>query len=122
MLAFTSTRTGYQEIWAANADGSQAVQLTDLRHRYADIQTAIRDASPFYREVLLGNRGLQTWSVVKPQVLSADGMMLFYYLGEDWAKYNQMYDPKTELTDHARRRVFDFAKLVTSASDTEFAI
>ena len=46
---------------------------------------------------------------------------LFNYLGDDWAKYNQIYDPKTDLSDHAQRRVFDFAKLVTSASDADFA-
>jgi len=36
MLAFTSTRTGHQEIWVANADGSRPVQLTDLRHRLTE--------------------------------------------------------------------------------------
>jgi Tol biopolymer transport system component/DNA-binding winged helix-turn-helix (wHTH) protein len=41
-LAFGSDRTGYQEIWVANADGSQPVQLTDLRH----ILTEAPDWSP----------------------------------------------------------------------------
>jgi eukaryotic-like serine/threonine-protein kinase len=36
-LAFTSSRTGYQEIWVANADGSQPVQLTDLRHQLSEV-------------------------------------------------------------------------------------
>jgi Tol biopolymer transport system component/DNA-binding winged helix-turn-helix (wHTH) protein len=31
-VAFHSDRTGYQEIWVANADGSQPLQLTNLRH------------------------------------------------------------------------------------------
>jgi Tol biopolymer transport system component len=31
-LAFSSDRTGSEEIWVANADGSDAVQLSDLRH------------------------------------------------------------------------------------------
>jgi len=31
-LAFASDRTGYQEIWIADAEGSQARQLTDLHH------------------------------------------------------------------------------------------
>src|SRR5262249_39771553 len=35
-IAFTSTRTGYPEIWVANADGSQPVQLTDLRHQLTE--------------------------------------------------------------------------------------
>jgi Tol biopolymer transport system component len=36
-LAFSSTRTGYEEIWVANADGSQPVQLTDLRRQLAEV-------------------------------------------------------------------------------------
>ncbi len=59
-----------------------AKRLTELRRKYAEIQTAIRDASPFYRELLLGNKGLQSWSVVRSQVLSRDSVMLFYYLGQ----------------------------------------
>ena len=35
-LVFTSSRSGYQEIWVANADGSQPVQLTDLRHQISE--------------------------------------------------------------------------------------
>jgi Tol biopolymer transport system component len=31
-VAFATNRTGYQEIWVANADGSQPLQLTSLRH------------------------------------------------------------------------------------------
>ena len=36
-LAFSSTRSGYQEIWLANADGSQPVQLTDVRHQLTEV-------------------------------------------------------------------------------------
>jgi Tol biopolymer transport system component len=36
-LAFSSTRTGYEEIWVANADGSQPVQLTELRHQLTEV-------------------------------------------------------------------------------------
>lgn len=45
----------------------------------------------------------------------------FKYLGTDWAKYNQTYDPKTDLTPKQQQRVYDFAKLVTDADDAEFA-
>ena len=31
-LSFTSNRSGSEELWVSNADGSDAVQLTDLRH------------------------------------------------------------------------------------------
>jgi len=36
-LAFSSNRTGYEEIWVANADGSQPVQLTDLRNQLSEV-------------------------------------------------------------------------------------
>jgi len=46
---------------------------------------------------------------------------LFNYLGPDWAKYNQAYDPKGAVTAEQKQRVIDFTKLVTQADDTEFA-
>ncbi|HZR15700.1 MAG TPA: CotH kinase family protein [Verrucomicrobiae bacterium] len=46
---------------------------------------------------------------------------LFGYEGEDWSKYNQNYDPKTELSNEEKRRVIDFSRLVTSGSDADFA-
>lgn len=46
---------------------------------------------------------------------------LFSHVGDDWAKYNQTYDPKTKLTDAQKRRVIEFARLVSSAGDEEFA-
>jgi Tol biopolymer transport system component len=30
-IAFSSNRSGYEELWIANSDGSQAVELTDRR-------------------------------------------------------------------------------------------
>ena len=41
--------------------------------------------------------------------------------GKDWAKYNQAYDPKTDLTPADTGRVIEFANLVTHASDQVFA-
>ena len=35
-LVFSSTRSGYHEIWVANADGSQPLQLTDLHHQLSE--------------------------------------------------------------------------------------
>jgi spore coat protein CotH len=46
---------------------------------------------------------------------------LFHYLGDDWAKYRQTYDPKDDMSEEQIRRVIDFCKLVTSGSDEEFA-
>ena len=55
-------------------------------------------------------------AIFKPSTQS-----LFSYLGDDWEKYNQIYDPKTDLTASQKQRVIDFAKLVTNGSDAEFA-
>jgi spore coat protein H len=46
---------------------------------------------------------------------------LFSDLGQDWNEYSQGYDPKTDPSDSEERRVMDFAKLVTGASDAEFS-
>jgi spore coat protein H len=46
---------------------------------------------------------------------------LFEYLGQDWTKYKQSYDPKTDPEDPEKQRVVEFSKLVTEASDAEFS-
>src|SRR3954453_16747367 len=46
---------------------------------------------------------------------------LFNYLGSDWAKYNQTYDPKVTVSPQQKQRLIDFTKLVTNAGDSEFA-
>jgi len=45
----------------------------------------------------------------------------FEYLGEDWAKYRQIYDPKWELSDDQAHRLIGLCKLVSKADDQEFA-
>lgn len=45
---------------------------------------------------------------------------VFVYSGEDWAAYDQAYDPKNGASAKEKRQVIDFAKLVTSGSDEEF--
>ncbi|HSI82645.1 MAG: CotH kinase family protein, partial [Candidatus Methylacidiphilales bacterium] len=46
---------------------------------------------------------------------------LFKDLGDNWKAYNQIYDPKSDLTPEQSKRVMDFAKLVTNANDQVFA-
>jgi spore coat protein H len=46
---------------------------------------------------------------------------LFQHLGDDWSAYETIYDLKTAATDEQKRRVIDFARLVSYASDAEFA-
>ena len=57
----------------------------------------------------------------KGAILKPVTPMLFNDLGDDWAKYNQTYDPKTNMSKAERQRVIDFAKLVTHGGDEDFA-
>lgn len=45
----------------------------------------------------------------------------FEDMGDDWAKYKQPYDAKTDLTLEQQKRVMEFCKLVSKADDAEFA-
>ena len=46
---------------------------------------------------------------------------LFKDLGYDWSAYAGIYDLKTKATEEQKRRVIDFARLLTHADDAEFA-
>ena len=46
---------------------------------------------------------------------------LFKHLGDDWSAYAAIYDLKTTATVEQQRRVIELARLVTYASDAEFA-
>jgi RNA polymerase sigma factor (sigma-70 family) len=46
---------------------------------------------------------------------------LFEHLGDEWSAYAPIYDLKTKATTEQQRRVIDFARLLSSATDAEFA-
>jgi spore coat protein CotH len=46
---------------------------------------------------------------------------LFYDQGDDWAKYNQTYDPKDEMTAEQKKRVIEFCKFVSHSDPQQFA-
>jgi hypothetical protein len=54
-------------------------------------------------------------------ILKPSSFDLFADLGDDWERYQQTYDPKTDLTVGQQRRVIDFCRLVSKADDEEFA-
>lgn len=62
------------------------------------------------------NFGTKRGAIFKPVTPS-----LFEDLGADWPKYNQTYDPKTELYEEQKRAVIDLSQLVTHADDSQFA-
>jgi spore coat protein CotH len=60
--------------------------------------------------------GTRKGAIFKP---STQG--LFTDWGPDWAVYDQSYDPKTDLTDAQKQRVIALGRLVSGATDAEFA-
>ncbi len=59
--------------------------------------------------------GTRKGAIFKPSTTSP-----FTFMGSDWTRYNQTYDPKTDLTDAEQQRIIDLGTLVSSASDVEF--
>jgi hypothetical protein len=57
----------------------------------------------------------------KGALLKPSSPNLFTYLGEDWKAYERTYEPKTDLTEAQKRKVIEFCKLNSNASDEEFA-
>jgi hypothetical protein len=55
-------------------------------------------------------------AILKPSTPS-----VFTDLGNDWTAYNQIYDPKTDLSETEKQRVIDLCRLVSHADDAEFA-
>lgn len=56
-----------------------------------------------------------------------DGLLLkpvipvtFTYLGDDWNKYKQVYDPKREPHPDEAKRLIDFSRIVSAQNDAEF--
>jgi len=81
--------------------------------QYVGLYSVVEDVDNNFAQERFSTR---EGAIFKPSTQS-----LFSYLGDDWAKYDQIYDPKTDLTASQKQRVIDFAKLVTSGSDAEFA-
>jgi spore coat protein CotH len=81
--------------------------------RYAGLYSLIEEVNENFTQDRFHSKSGALFKPVPPS--------LFTYMGEDWAKYNQTYDPKTELTAAQKARVIEFSKLVTRGSDAEFA-
>jgi spore coat protein H len=60
--------------------------------------------------------GTKRGAIFKPVTPS-----LFTDLGADWAAYNQIYDPKTALSDEQAKAVMELSHFVTQADDAAFA-
>jgi hypothetical protein len=57
----------------------------------------------------------------KGAILKPSTQELFEDWGPQWARYQQSYDPKTDLTDAQQERIMALGRLVSHAPDQEFA-
>ena len=83
-----------------------------LDKKYFGLYSLVEDVDNNFAEETFGTRKGAIFKPVTPN--------LFADLGDDWAKYQQTYDPKTDLSDKQTQRVIEFCKLVAKAGDAEF--
>lgn len=81
--------------------------------RFAGLYTVVENVDSRFLERNFNDKG---GALFKP--VSSN---LFRYLGENWTDYEQTYDSKESLTVAQKKRLIDFTKLVTQASDADFA-
>jgi hypothetical protein len=79
---------------------------------YLGLYSIVENVDKHFAAAATGAKG---GAIFKPCTTSP-----FTDLGDDWARYKQIYDAKTDLTPAQIRRVIDFARLVTSADDATF--
>ena len=63
----------------------------------------------------------ERFGTTKGAIFKPSTQELFSDWGPDWTAYNQSYDPKTDLTDAQKQRVMALGRLVSHATDEEFA-
>jgi len=98
-------RTSYVRLWLTVTG-----QFT---RRYAGLYSLVENVDDNFLETHFHS---STGSLLKPVT-----MQPFSDLGDDWASYNQTYDPKKELSGAAKARIIKFCKFVSHANATEFA-
>lgn len=81
--------------------------------KYFGLYSIVEDVDNHFAQDRFGSKDGAIFKPVTSQ--------LFSYLGDDWSSYTQAYDPKTDPSDNEKRRVTEFSKFVTSASDAEFS-
>ena len=82
-------------------------------HKLAGLYTIVEEINkPFLKAHFGSAKGL---------LLKPENAFSLPYLGEDFAKYEKMYRPKSEGTPQTRRRLIEFLKLIHQADDATFA-
>ena len=98
-------RTAYAKVYV-DAPGAHT-------NRYFGLYTLVENVDAHFAKQRFGSKdGL----VLKPVT-----SRLFSDLGDDWARYEGPYDPKTKPTAAQKKRVMELAKFVSHADDAEFA-
>ena len=82
-------------------------------HKYLGLYSLVENVDKYFAERTFGTRRGAIFKPVTPS--------LFAYLGADWSKYKQTYDPKTPLFEEQSETVIGLCRLVTEAEDTKFA-
>jgi spore coat protein CotH len=81
--------------------------------RYLGLYSVSENVDESFAENRFGTRD---GAIFKPSTQD-----LFTDWGQDWAVYDQSYDPKTDLTEAQKQRVMALGRLVSGATDAEFA-
>ena len=82
-------------------------------HKYLGVYSVIENVDAQFADAHFGTRKGLLLKPVTPKP--------FEDLGDEWARYNQTYDPKSAPTPEQAKRIIAFCKLVSHASDAEFA-
>ena len=82
-------------------------------HKYLGLYSLVENVDKYFAERTFGTKRGAIFKPVTPA--------LFAYLGPDWSKYKQTYDPKTPLFDEQIQTVIGLCRLVTEADDAQFA-
>lgn len=97
-------RTAYARVW---------IRTNDAPSRYLGVYALVENIDTDFAGECLGTR---QGAIFKP--VTHD---LFADLGEDWAAYDGIYDPKHKITAAQSGRVIEFARLLTHADDATYA-
>jgi spore coat protein H len=97
-------RTAYARVY---------IKIAGQTERYAGLYSLVENVDAHFADAHFTNKG---GAFLKPVSTN-----LFRYLGEDWAKYDQTYDPKAALTDEQKKRIIAFTRLVSQADEAQFA-
>jgi spore coat protein H len=82
-------------------------------NQYVGVYSMVENVDNNYTRSRFGTKRGTLFKPVTRQV--------FEDLGDNWSAYRQTYVPKTPVFDHEAKRVIAFSKLVSHASDAEFA-